>query len=164
MWRLVGAVKAASLKAACKQMRDGLEDDGLRWKWHQGGNGKTHAYLRCSAHVDCGVLRRLTVQDLPAEDGQLTFGVEEQGKHTTVLETKARANAALTLAQEKVVQVAVDAGSSPAAVLVALTKDKVAELKRRGLNPLQHKKKKGGMKGARIRIHHYSLLFSKNSQ
>ena len=143
-------MKAASLKAACRQMREGLEDDGLRWKFHQGGNGKTHAYLRCNAHVDCGVLRRLTVQDLPAEDEQLTFGVEEKGKHTTVLQTKARANAALTLAQEKVVQIATDAGSSPAAMLVALTKDKLAELKRRGLNPLQHKKKGGGLKGARV--------------
>ena len=113
-----------------------------KWKAYRPapGNGTTRAVYQCNAHVDCGKL-------LMAYKKGDTFCIMEKGEHTEEEQLKKRKNSPLSYTQEAAVKFSLDGGGRPAGMRVAMTKSKVEELQKEGMDPMAHKRKEGGMQG-----------------
>lgn len=136
---VVGSLEYDTMAEAIEALKS--IGDG-KWKWHKpSGNGKRHAYFVCNAHKKCGFLRRAVRMD-----GM--FILHECGEHGEEVNLFQRKNSALTFAQDADLRKAMDMGARPGKVMVSWTKEKSAELKKAGLNPLDHKKEGGGLIGA----------------
>ena len=115
-------------------------EDG-KWKFAKSpGNGVTNRYFVCNAHKDCGRLLKVG-----KKDGM--FCIFLDGEHTVEPSFGKRKNSTLSWADDDRLKRAVDQGAKPGGVHVSLSKAKALELEQDGLDPLEHKKDKGGLEG-----------------
>jgi hypothetical protein len=116
--------------------------EGAKWKWAKPpGNGHGTSVFQCNAHKECARLLKAQLCD----DGYVIMGA---GEHGTEVNDKKRKNSTLSFEMEAEVRKSMDQGGRPAGLRVALTKEKVSELKSAGLDPNEHKMDGGGLKGA----------------
>jgi hypothetical protein len=123
-------------KVAAKRREEG------RWKWASSpGNGKDFSVFACNAHEQCTKLMRvLRVQAL--------YYIQTKGVHGDERKEKKRKNSTLTFTEDAALRTAVNSGSRPAGLRVALTLEKTAELEAQGKDTLNHKLANGGLAGA----------------
>lgn len=106
------------------------------------GDYRTVHRLCCGLHVKC----QFWVQakfDLTTG----MFGFQSSGKHSTDVVKRVRKNGILTPQQTVDVRVALRAGVAPAHMRAAMTLLEEEELQSKGLDPNDHKRKEGGLKG-----------------
>ena len=137
-WTLARYANQPTIKLAEESIT--AVEDG-KWKMARSpGNGVTNHYFVCNAHVSCG--RMLKVSRV---DG--AFAIFLKGEHTTEQTFGKRKNSTLSWEDDDRLKRAVDQGAKPGGVFVSLSKAKVEELHKDGLDPLEHKKDDGGLVG-----------------
>ena len=135
-WNSTDLEEAESLKGA-KQV---LKKAGGQWK--QGakhGNGVTTAVLQCNSHVSCGrycMIRRAA---------NAMFQIWMRGDHAEEDKLKKRKNSILNFEEEYALRTGCDSGNTPGTVLATMTKEKEKKLRDEGKDPLEHKRKEGGL-------------------
>lgn len=113
-----------------------------KWKMARSpGNGVTNRYFVCNAHKSCGRMLKVQKQD------DNMFCILLKGVHTTDPTFGKRKNSTLSWADEDRLKRAVDQGAKPGGVFVSLTKAKMEELQKDGMDPLEHKMEDGGLEG-----------------
>lgn len=114
-----------------------------KWKWASSpGDGKRYSIFSCNAHKNCQYKMRVA-----AVDG--IFYLQFQGEHAAEENTHRRTNSALTFDEEAKLKLGMDQGARPASVLASLTVEAKDLLREQGQDPLQHKRKGGGLEGVR---------------
>ena len=114
-----------------------------KWKWAASpGDGRRFSVFACNAHIKCPLVMSV------AAVGD-SYYLQFKGEHAVEENTRARKNSAMTFAEEATLKQGANMGAKPAQVLVSLTVDKKEQLQREGKDPLQHKRKEGGLEGAR---------------
>ena len=144
-WAPLPIEPVASMSQARAEMKS--MDQGSKCLWKRPlsgmGDGVRVAVLECNAHVGCG-FRLGTVR---RSDG--TYSFETSGEHGTKVNEKMRQNSPMTHAQVAFANASfTGTGSTPAEVMVGLTKVKEAELQVVGIDPLSKKNAESGMAGA----------------
>ena len=131
---------------ACKAAKTwaDLSEGGAQGRWKSTSMSKKGKWrvLQCNNHVGCPFLQKIT------QCASTGLWVRRTCfDHSTVLNDRVRSNSALTFKQEEQLLTALEDGLKPAALLSAMTKDEMRDLRRRGENPLQHKRPEGGLEG-----------------
>ena len=138
-WLPVNSVTYETM-AEGRMVLKGME--GGKWKWAASpGNGRTSSVYQCNAHNECPRLLKVQICD----NGYVIMGT---GEHGTEVKGKRRKNSTLNFEMEAEVRKSMDQGGKSAGLRVALTKEKVSELRSAGLDPNEHKMDGGGLKGA----------------
>ena len=141
-WTTLDVPAHETMKAGQKAAK---KIDGGVWKWAASpGDGKRNSVFQCNLHIKCP--RQVRVHN---SDG--VFILQVRCEHGSEDNEWRRANSALKIDEERVVRVAVDSGGKPAAILSAMTKESMKELREQGEDPLsdKHKKPTGGLICAR---------------
>ena len=105
------------------------------------GNGTTRRNWQCNSHKDCPVVMKLS----QAWGGHWQLVME--GTHALQPQELRRANARLTIAQERHMQASINEGATPGNILTSMTVVKLAEYKELGIDPMSRKREEGGLTG-----------------